>query len=431
MSVHRPRFGTLRGVLLLLAGVALLLGVVMPLGTAAPGAPRPLASAVGASPAAGGSPSGTATSVAELGPAPSDVVVGTPFSLAWQALGPGGVRATSFSAATELTVVASANGSTLPTAANDSATGPLSRSPNGTFSIPASAWNNGMLDLTLNVTSAAPATVRLFGPELPSEPAPIAVPVNPDLDHVVLYDPSPQGNATSNDTLWLVRDRFGDPVPGAYLYVDFVTALAQRTTVVPVTWTSDGTTAAWVNYSLPANGTGTLRVTDGANATVLGPLVVAAPVVATVVPAPALSPLLVATIALLAVGAVVGMAVLVFGGRARPRVGAVEGEEDLRRLAEGRATVVELVRDAGPLGLAEIEAQWEPPPAPAALADWVASLVTDGTLTATLGEGGRARFSLAAPPPEEPKVTLDEEALAREIARRDAAVDDDGAPDGR
>jgi len=83
------------------------------------------------------------------------------------------------------------------------------------------------------------------------------------------------------------------------------------------------------------------------------------------------------------------------------------------------------VREAGSLRLGEIEAAWDPPPAPPAVADWVASLVTDGTLTATLGEGGRARFALAGPRGEEPKVTLDEEALQREIARRDAAADPD------
>jgi hypothetical protein len=57
--------------------------------------------------------------------------------------------------------------------------------------------------------------------------------------------------------------------------------------------------------------------------------------------------------------------------------------------------------------------------------------VTDGTLTVTLGEGGRARFALAERRSREPRVTLDEAALEEGIARRDAAVEDDereGAP---
>ena len=53
-------------------------------------------------------------------------------------------------------------------------------------------------------------------------------------------------------------------------------------------------------------------------------------------------------------------------------------------------------------------------PGTPAVADWVASLVTDGTLTAALGEEGRARFALAERPVEEPKVTFDEAALDRE-----------------
>ncbi|MGA7477222.1 MAG: hypothetical protein WBW47_08480, partial [Thermoplasmata archaeon] len=117
-------------------------------------------------------------------------------------------------------------------------------------------------------------------------------------------------------------------------------------------------------------------------------------------------------------------------GRARPSPERTEAEEELRRLAEGRETVVDIVRRAGSLALPEIENAWEPPPAPPALADWVASLVTDGTLTVTLGEGGRARFAVAERLRREPKVTLDEDALERGLARRDAAVEDDHDDEG-
>ncbi len=372
-------------------------------------------------------PSGPATSVGELGTAASEVVVGTALSLSWQALLSGGGRATSFSAAANVTVVASANGSTLPAWVNSSSAGSLERLAGGSFSVPASAWSAGVLTLTVSVATAAPATVLLEGPALPSVPAPIQVSVLPDLDHLVLYDPTypaPGGTAAVNDTFYLVRDRFHDPTPGALLFVEYATGLSQSTSIVPVTWTPDGATGAWINYSVPENGTGTLRVTDAANETLLGPVTILA-----MAPPPApgaanLPPVVLAAVALLAVGAIVGMAVLVLGGRARPPDGSAEGEEELRRLAEGRATVVEIVREGGPLGIAEIEARWEPPPAPAAVADWVASLVTDGTLTATIGEGGRARFVLAERPVEAATVTLDEDALEREIARRDAAVDD-------
>jgi len=73
---------------------------------------------------------------------------------------------------------------------------------------------------------------------------------------------------------------------------------------------------------------------------------------------------------------------------------------------------------AGAVDLAGLEAGWGGP-APPALADWVASLVADGTLRATLGEDGRARFCLAAEPPEPLQLTLDPEELDRVLRRRD------------
>jgi hypothetical protein len=114
-------------------------------------------------------------------------------------------------------------------------------------------------------------------------------------------------------------------------------------------------------------------------------------------------------VALLAVGGIGGIGALLYGGRPRPSPTPTREEEELRRLAEGRATVVELLRRSGPLPLHEIEARWEPAPAPPALADWVASLVTDGTLRATIGDAGQARFALAERPEPEPQVTLDED----------------------
>jgi hypothetical protein len=200
-------------------------------------------------------------------------------------------------------------------------------------------------------------------------------------------------------------------------------------TFVPVTWTVGGVTGAWVNYSAPSAGSGTVTVRDEANTTLLGPIAIPALSAASSSPSPAaasLSPFALLAVVLLVVGAVGGMGTLLYGGRARPARARTDDEEELRRLAEGRATVVEIVRRAGALGIPEIEAAWEPPPAPPSVADWVASLVTDGTLTVTLGEGGRALFSLAERTPREPLVTLDEDALERGIARRDDASERDG-----
>jgi hypothetical protein len=420
-----------RTVLFVVVGIALIATTVVPLGflggsSTRPADGPPLATHVSSEHGAV-LHAGSATSIGELGLVPTEVMVGMPAAIAWQALDAAGARATSFAVGCELTVVENANGSSVRAWGNASTTGPLVRSPNGTFSVPSAAWEDGMLGLTVSIASAVPVTLRLFGPLLPTLPAPVTLAVLPDLDHLVLYDhvtTSPP-NGSSNDTLWHVRDRFGDPTPGAFLVVEVANASSVSKALVPVTWTAVGTTGAWVNYSTAGRGNGTLTVEDLANTTLLGPVPVSAPGAAAPSPTPSLSPLALLAVALLAVGAVVGMGALLLGGRARPPPLRADGVEELRRLAEGRATVVDLVRRAGALALPEIEAAWEPPPAPPAIADWVASLVTDGTLTVTLGERGQARFALVERPSGKPRVTLDEEALERGIARRDAAVEGD------
>jgi len=424
MSGVRSFFGTDRVRLLLLAVVAvgLLSAAGTPLGPHGRATTSPAAVpsfAVRSTAAAG--------SIEEVGSAPSSAVVGRSVGLAWQALAPNGTRATSFAVDCNLTVEASTNGSAVPAWVNSSTAGPLDRSASGTFPVPAYAWSGGVLELSVSVGSALPVTVRLFGSLLPTLPAAVPFSVSPDLDHLVLYDPVPSsagpGSAgRANDTFWHVRDPFGDPTPGAFLVVAYSTPASSSTTFVPVSWTTGGATGAWVNLSASGPTNGTFRVSDEAGTTLIGPVAVPAPASVPPPPSPSLPPAVVVALALLGVGGLLGIALLALGARRRPSPRASEGEEELRRLAEGRGTVVELLRRAGPLGLAGIEAAWEPPPAPPAVADWVASLVTDGTLTATLGEDGRARFSLAERPAPGPKVTLDEEALAREIARREAAT---------
>jgi len=372
-----------------------------------------------------------ATSIAEVGTTPSVSVVGRPISLVWQALDPGGARVPGFAVACELTVALTSNGSSERAWVNASSGGSLGRSANGTFSVPSVDWNLGVLNLTVSPATAVAVTVRLSGPLLPSVPPPVAVTVEPDLDHLVLYGPiyatpaSPSpADARTNATFYHVRDRFFDPTPGAFLILEYSNATLTTTTFVPVTWAVDGATGAWVNYTAAGTGNASVRLTDEANDTLLGPIEIPAVASPAAPAAASLSPFALLAVAVLAVAAVVAILSLIYGGRSRPEVVPASDEEELRRLAEGRATIVELVRRSGSVGLAEIEAAWEPGPPPPVLADWLASLVTDGTLTAALGEGGRARFSLAEHPVEEPKVTFDERALDREIARREAAVDD-------
>jgi hypothetical protein len=410
-----------------LVSAALLSG----LASHAPGAAGALPSRAGF-PATEGSAAGPATSIEAAGAPPTEVVAGAEAPFAWQAVDTHGARVPSFAAAAELTVAESGNGSNAPAWVNATALGALARASNGTFSVPSGAWNAGVLNLSVDVAAAVPVTVRLSGPSLPSVPGPLSLTVLPDLDHLRLYNPGPPFVSThdgvrSNSTLWHVRDRFGDPAAGAALVVEYATGASVNQTLAPVVWSADGTTVTWVNYTTNGAQPGTLTVLDAAGATLLGPIPVPATSNATTSGPPTLSPAALAAVALISVGGVGGVGALLVGGRARPSSTST-GEEELRRLAEGRATVVEIVRRSGPLTLYAIEAAWEPPPAPPALADWVASLVTDGTLTATIAEGGRARFSLAERPTAEPRVTLDEEALEEGIARRDAAVASDENP---
>jgi len=420
LTPDRPRFASssVPAFLFGVVGFALVVALALPLANAGP-------TAGGATSAATG-----ATSIVPLGVVPSEIVVGGTTVLAWQALDAHGVRVPYFAAPAELTVAESANGSSAPAWVNATTAGPLVRAANGTFTVPAFSWSAGALRLSLVLAVTGPVTVRLFGPLLPSLPPPMALTVLPDVDHLVLYAPQAQQNELANasrsySAFWHVHDRFGNPAPGATLMVEFSTGASENTTVVPVVWTTEGATGAWVNFSARGPGGGTLAVVDAAGTPLLGPWAVPAVTTGSPARSASLSPLAAAGVAFLAVGGIGGIGALLYGGRPRPSPTPSGEEEELRRLAEGRVTVVEILRRAGPLSLTEIEARWDPPPAPAALADWVASLVTDGTLTATLGEGGRARFALAERPSAKPRVTLDEEALEAGIARREAAVSHD------
>ena len=419
----------------LVAGAVLLILVACSPALSPPGTltgPGPVAS--GASPLA--SPE-AAVSIGDVGTEPSEAVVGAEVNASWEAYTATGARATNFAVVCGVTVTG-ANGSAAPAWVNSSATGALARSANGTFTVPSPDWDAGRLRLSVDLGWAAPVSIALVGSFLPSEPAPIALVALPDVDHLVLSDPSWSNRSTnvswSTSVLWHVRDRFGDPAWGATLLVELSTASGVLQTFVPVVGSTGGGTVARVNASAPNGTAATLTIQDAAGTVLFGP--VGLPTSSAGAPGPSAGPLptaALAAVALLGVGGFTGIGALLYGGRAKPSPAAVEAEEELRRLAEGRATVVEIVREGGALSLAEIEARWEPPPAPPAVADWVASLVTDGTLVASMAEGGRARFAVALPPPAEPRVTLDEQALEEGIARRDAAVGtppDDGTQGG-
>lgn len=357
-----------------------------------------------------------------LAPPANAVVAGTPVELAWGAFDANGAPSPEFTSTAELSVTA-ASGPVLAWV-NASGAGPLAPFGGGVFGVPASAWIGGVLNVTVTVGSATTVSVALDGAGLPGPVGAVDLVVVPDRASVHLFDPAvARAGDRDNATLWRVADRFGNPAPGARLTVELDFGGNRTDVVVAAISLPGGASGVWVNYSAPGAASGEVTVEDAAGAVVLGPIEVPA------APGSAASgPAIEAVATAVPLGAIGVVALAVVRRRRRSR-GAESDEQALRALAEGRAQAVELVRRAGAVDLAGIEAAWSPAPAPPALADWLASLVADGTLSAKLGAQGRAQFCLpssAAPP----QVTLDPEALDRSLRRRDGDLEDDRPGDG-
>jgi len=352
-------------------------------------------------------------------PPASPVTVGTPIAIGWEAFDPAGAPVRNFSVAAELVVERAGSGAAFPAWVNASGAGPLASAGNGTFAVPATAWLAGRINLTVTASAAGPLELVLEATGLPTNATPVDALVLPDLDRVYLHDPIVRESGDrENETFWRVSDRFGDPVVGGFLVVQTVAGGSATDTLAPIVAVGPDASGVWVNFSIPSPGGGTVRVLDGAGDVLLGPFAV-----------PPASPVSPADPSLLALGAAVPIGAAVAGASAvLRRRGAAAGparppdddEGALERLALGRAGVVEIVRRRGAVDLPSLEAAWSPPPAPPDLADWLASLVADGTLGAELGPEGVARFALAAPPVGPPRVTVDVAAFDRAIARRDA-----------
>ncbi len=347
------------------------------------------------------------------------VEVGIPTNLTWQALDRSDEPVTSFAVPAE--IVLGGTGVAAPSAwVNASGVGPLSGPGNGTYDVPTTAWASGALEVSVDFRTAGTFSVNLTGARLPGPVASVRLDAAGDASHLRLYGPRvARSGSRDNSTFWNVADRFGNPVPGGNVTLRLVWGNSTLNELVYVVLAENGTTGVWINYSAPGGEGGTVTVLDWAKAVLLGPIAV--PAIAG--PAPATIPyaLLAGLVVVGAVGAVTGTAAF---RRTRPRGPARSDEGDLQRLAEGRSALVELVRRIGPADLPELEAAWQPPPAPDDLADWLASLVADGTLGATLGSDGRARFCLA-PGPAAPRVTLDTAAFDEALRRRDRAIEDD------
>ncbi|HLN50626.1 MAG TPA: hypothetical protein VK455_00990 [Thermoplasmata archaeon] len=363
----------------------------------------------------------SAVRLTETGTPPaSSVVVGGSVPLSWEALDGSDQPVPTFS--TNASVVLAGPGSTAPVGwVNASTVGPLTGGGNGTFEVPGAAWVNGTLALTVEVLAAGPFSVELVGRGLPSAVPEIHILANPDTEHLRLYDPVVAVSGTrTNATYWQVEDRFANAVPGANVTIRYVWGSESSEENETASPESNGSTGVWVNFSAPGPEGGTVTVLDGAGKALLGPLTVPALAAADDLAVP--YGVVGALLGIVALGAGVMLVAL---RRARRRAPGPSDESELQRLAEGRAAIVEIVRRHGPVDLPEVESSWQPPPAPPDLADWLASLVTDGTLGASVGPDGKARFCLA-PGPSAPRVTLDTEAFDEALRLRDEELAGDG-----
>jgi len=358
--------------------------------------------------------------VVAIPPPAGAITVGVPITLAWEALDATGGLDRAFDAAVELDVRGTA---VAPEAwANASGVGPLSPLSGEGFGVPGSAWVAGALSVNLTLATAEGIMVGLSGSGVPDPVPPMNLTVEPDRLHVKLLSPTVvRPGDRANSTLWRTEDRFGNAVPGALLTVDLAFGGERTDEVVPSVALPGGGSGVWVNYTALTGASGEVSVVDAAGATVLGPLAVpAAPGAA---PSGAIVEALAASVPIGAVGAA---AFAVVRRRRRTR-GSGENTEELQRLAEGRAKATELIGRAGALDLPELERCWGASPPPD-LAEWLASLVADGTVRATVGEDGRPRFCLVGAPADGPRVTVDPEVLDRSLRRRSEALDPEGDP---
>jgi hypothetical protein len=378
---------------------------------------------------AGVEPANASTLAEVTVPGAGPAVAGTPVAVAWEAEDVHGDAVDGFSEGGSLEMVGSPGQPWSAAYVNASGVGPLIETGPGLFAIPSAAWDLGRLALTVATTRTGTFELRLTGPGLFNSTGTLGVDVVADLDHLHFYDPSiAQAGPRDNRTFWRLADEYGNPAPGAAVDIVYSSGGTSSESIVPVGAAGDGATGVWVNFTAPSDAGGSREVTDPAGTILLGPIAVpAASSPAVGLSAPALT-----LVTAVPVGAV-GLGLTAWAQRRRRAARAGDArptDEDLRRLVAGRDRVVALVRDARALDLTGLEAAWGSTPAPAELADWVASLVADGTLGARTGPDGVARFCLVASADGPPIVLLDPAALDRATAARRELTEerDPGSP---
>ena len=359
---------------------------------------------------------------------PGDPVpAGVSIPLAWQAYDAQGGLAVTFAPATQV-VLTDPTGLPVSDAwVNASGVGPLRSEGPGTFDVPSSAWTLGRLTLSVATVTVGSMEIVLVGAGIPASSPRLTVVIAPDLRHLELYHPDVVlAGARTNRTFWLVRDIYGNPAEGAALEVDFESGGTYRATTAPVLAGPNGTVGAWVNYTMPEGVEGSLEVRSSTGQVLLGPIEISA-----TVPGPTGPPFLVELGSALLAG-VAGLAVALWARRGSQRSDPEVplSDDALLEFVTGRDRVIATVREAGAADLPRIQQAWGSSAPPSELADWVASLVADGTLGARTGPDGVARFCLAGPPSGPAHVILDESMLNRATQARAELLEDDDRGSG-
>jgi hypothetical protein len=375
-----------------------------------------------------------AASIRTSGSPDGSTVAGEPVELSFIALDHAGERVDAYSGPAVITVNGTGTGTVW---VNASATGPVPADANGTFPVAGSAWASGFLNVTVATTGCGTLRLSVASAGGLSDPPPVTVLVGPDEAHLVLLDPqSVHPGARENATVYDIMDRFGNPLPGGFIVVRSVFGTTATNADAPIHRVG-AVSFVWVNYSAPGTGAGTVEVYSSSGETLLPPIEVPASPPAT---GPLDLPLLLLLLLGLAlVACVVGAVALHRRRRGAPEPAeppaSDEGaaiEEELKRLAEGRAHVLAHTPADRPADLGEIAAGWTGrPPDLAELSEWVGALVAEGLLEPRVGPDGHPRFVRSEPRARStpPRVELDPEALDAALSRR--CLEEEGAEAGR
>jgi hypothetical protein len=243
------------------------------------------------------------------------------------------------------------------------------------------------------------------------------LPVRADDRQPRLSDPEVLHNSSrSASTRYLIEDPYGNPILEGYVVVRSAFPGSVQNVDQPVVPGPSGS-SVWVNFTAVGDGAGTVQVLSAYGLPLLAPR----PVPAVSAGASGLTDL-----ALLAgaVTLVVAATVLHLRYRRRPERAPVDvGEAELERYAAGRAHVLTRLAGGPVEAEADLSGAWSgpaPSPTPSEITEWLTTLIAEGTVLAQNGPDGRPEFLRADAAEVRAELELDDAALERALARRDA-----------